>query len=448
MKDKEIKRFSTIEYMAKHRHMKEVEHSENRAAIEFQNLCNEIRQFLSTPKGVTEEERRQYSETLNQAVVGFTEARAYILNVIADRLLKLHIQAIDGYNHPYHTLAEAIFSEVVGMHVLEVIIRDTPNLEEIQVVGTHIFTVISGEVTLSPYRFEHLKEVERIQQNLVLYNNDHVNIRKRWAEVMLRDGSRVTITSHGYTSLPTLTIRFYTLRNIPLLDLTQAPIRMMSPQMYTLFNYILKARYNLVIIGPTNTGKTNLLKAFIAELPAEERLITIEGRYEMMISRDFPSRNVVEYEVSEDDYLHNSNQAFKLALRQSPQRIIHAEIRDDDANVYVRACTRGHHGSMTTVHANQIEDVPETIVDMCMLDGRGMDATRLAKRITQYVTEIGIQLKFINGRRIITRIGRLYWEDEQVKVRDWVVYDASKDEWQMNIDCIGMELPHFKEEVS
>ena len=101
---------------------------------------------------------------------------------------------------------------------------------------------------------------------------------------MLRDGSRVTITGNGYTSLPTLTIRFYTLRNIPLQQLTHAPYRMMSPLILTLLQAILTARYNLVLIGQTNTGKTNLLKALIAELPSSERLVTIEGRYEMMIS--------------------------------------------------------------------------------------------------------------------------------------------------------------------
>lgn len=265
---------------------------------------------------------------------------------------------------------------------------------------------------------------------------------------MLRDGSRVTITGHGYTSLPTLTIRFYTLRNIPLSELAEPAYRMMSPHMLMILDLILQARYNLVLIGPTNTGKTNLLKALIAELPAEERLITIEGRYEMMISRDYPNRNIIEYEINEDDYLHSSNQAFKLALRQSPQRIIHAEIRDDDANIYVRACTRGHHGSMTTVHANQLEDVPEAIVDMCMLDGRGMDATRLAKRITQFVTEIGIELQLVNGRRVITRIGRLHWNENEVRVTDWVLYDQERDDWNIYWSYIRQELPHIEEGVS
>src|SRR5690606_24293709 len=165
------------------------------------------------------------------------------------------------------------------------------------------------------------------------------------------------------------------------------------------------------------------------------------GRYEMMISRDYPDRNVVEYEINEDDYLHSSKQAFKLALRQSPQRIIHAEIRDDDANIYVRACTRGHRGSMTTVHANELEDVPEAIVDMCMLDGRAMDTRRLVKRIAQYVTEIGLQLKYVNGRRVLTRIARIGWNNDEVVVKDWARYDEQLDDWKLDWDELSRCFP-------
>ena len=41
---------------------------------------------------------------------------------------------------------------------------------------------------------------------------------------------------------------------------------------------VLQARFNIVIIGPTNSGKTHLIKALIGELPDEERIITIEGQ--------------------------------------------------------------------------------------------------------------------------------------------------------------------------
>ncbi|WP_424768864.1 ATPase, T2SS/T4P/T4SS family [Paenibacillus sp. sgz302251] len=399
------------------------------ASSEFARLADDIRSYLSAPHGLGEDERRQYGETLNRAVLGYSQEREQVLAVITDRLIRLRIHGVQSHQHPYESLAEALFAEVIGLNVLELILAGKESLEEIQVVGERIFVVQNGFTAPSVHRFNHIREVERIQQNLVLYNNDRINPRKRWAEVMLRDGSRVTMTGFGFTSCPTLTIRFYTVRSFSLETLCKPAYRTINNRVMHMLKAILDAKFNIVIIGPTNSGKTNLMKALIAELPDEERIITIESRFEMMLARDFPCKNIVEYETEEEDPYHRSDQAFKLALRQSPQRIIHAEIRDSDANIYVRSCTRGHSGSMTTVHANKLEDVPEAITDMCMLDGRGMNAERLTKRITEYVTEIGIEMCYRNGRRIVCRIGELYWEKGQTAVRDWARFDEKLDDW-------------------
>ncbi|WP_036718034.1 ATPase, T2SS/T4P/T4SS family [Paenibacillus harenae] len=399
------------------------------ANVEFARLADDMRTYLSAPHGLGEEERKRYGETLNRAVLGYSQEREQVLAVISDRLIRLRIHEATGMQHPYQSLAEALFAEVIGLNVLELILADKEGLEEIQVVGERIFIVRDGVTRPYAYRFDSVREVERVQQNLVLFNNDRINPRKRWAEVMLRDGSRVTMTGFGFTACPTLTIRFYTVRSFSLQTLSSSAYRTMNAKVMSMLKAILAARFNIVIIGATNSGKTNLMKALIAELPDEERIITIEGRFEMMLGRDFPAKNVVEYETEEDDPYHRSDQAFKLALRQSPQRIIHAEIRDVDANIYVRACTRGHSGSMTTVHANRLEDVPEAITDMCMLDGRGMNAERLTKRITRYVTEIGIEMSYLNGRRVVSRIGELFWKDGQALVRDWVKFDVMQGEW-------------------
>ncbi len=396
---------------------------------EFARLADDIRSYLSTPHGLGEDERRQYSEMLNRAVLGYSQEREQVLAVITDRLIRLRIHRLDQMQHPFQSLAEALFAEVIGLNVLELVLTDKEELEEIQVVGTSIFVVKNGRAKRSVYCFDSVREVERIQQNLVLYNNDRINPRKKWAEVMLRDGSRVTMTGFGFTASPTLTIRFYTVRSFGLGTLCHPSYRTMNEPIKAMLQSILDARFNVIIIGPTNSGKTNLMKALIAELPDEERIITIESRFEMMLGRDFPTKNVIEYTTDEEDGYHRSDQAFKLALRQSPQRIIHAEIRDLDANIYVRACTRGHSGSMTTVHANTLEDVPDAITDMCMQDGRGMDAERLAKRITQYVTEIGIEMAHLGGRRVISRIGAFGWVNGQVSISDWVKYDERVDDW-------------------
>lgn len=396
---------------------------------DFQRLAEDVRTYLAMPRGLTEEERRHYNEQLNRAVLGYAEERAHILAVISDRLLRQRIHELPGYAHPYSSLSEAIFAEVIGLNVLELVLHRREGLEEIQVVGTRIFEVRNGCSTPSLYAFESEREVERIQQNLVLYNNDRINPRKRWAEVMLRDGTRVTMTGFGFTAQPTLTLRFYTVHRFQLQSLCGSEYKTMSERMRRMLLAVLQSRFNVVVIGPTNSGKTHLLKALIGEIPDEERIITIEGRHEMMLRRDFPSKNVVEYETDEEDALHGSTQAFKLALRQSPQRIIHAEIRDDDANIYVRACTRGHSGSMTTVHANALEDVPEAITDMCMLDGRGMDSGRLTKRVAEYVTQIGVEMRMTGGHRRIVRLAEISWNNGDIVVHDWAVFDEGSGEW-------------------
>jgi pilus assembly protein CpaF len=398
----------------------------------FRRWSEEIRNELVSPRGRSEADKQLYSETLNRAVLGYEEERFKILMIIQDMLTKKRIKDLPPPGRNFSTLAEAIFAEVIGLNVLELILKEKEELEEIQVVGTHIFEVRGGTVLPSPYRMQSVRELERIQQNLVLFNGDTLNPRKRWAEVMLRDGSRVTMTGFGYTSEPTLTIRFYTVKRFSLQTLCLPAYETINEQMRIIIDSVIRSCFNMVIIGPTNSGKTNFIKAIIAEMPSHERIVTIEPRHELMLKRDFPDRNIIEYEADEQDSQHSGQQAFKLALRQSPKRICHAEIRDADANIYVRACTRGHEGSMTSVHVNHLEDVPDAIADMCMLDGRGMNALRLTKRITEYVTQIGFEMALVGGKRKIVRIGEFEYANGEVGIRDIVKYDNESGRWLMH----------------
>jgi pilus assembly protein CpaF len=397
---------------------------------EFEQCVEEIRNVLVASKGRTDQEKQQYSEALNRAVLGFEQERGQFLAIVNDQLAKKRMTHIQPPGRMYATLAEAVFAEVIGLNVLELVMKNKEGLEEIQVVGRDIYEVRNGQASPSAYKFQSIRDVERIQQNLVLFNNEVINPRKRWAEVSLKDGSRVTLTGFGFTAEPTLTIRFYTMKYFNLHTLCHSDYATMNDQMKIIVEVVLRSCFNMVVTGPTNSGKTNLIKALIAELPDCERLITIESRYELMLKRDFPSKNIIEYEVDDEDRVHAGSQAFKLALRQSPKRICHAEIRDDDANLYVRACTRGHEGSVTSVHVNALEDVPDAITDMCMMDGRGMNPDRLTKRITEYVTQIGFEMGLVDGQRKLLRIGEYEYVNDAVHVRDIVRYDYASRTWK------------------
>ncbi|MNV87264.1 hypothetical protein D3C71_1813770 [compost metagenome] len=84
---------------------------------------------------------------------------------------------------------------------------------------------------------------------------------------------------------------------------------------------------------------------------------------------------------------------------------------------------------MTTVHVSELEDVPDAIADMCMLDGRGMDSKRLTKRITEFVTHIGIEMQVVHGKRKIVRIVEYRYENECVFVTNLALYDNSTAKW-------------------
>jgi pilus assembly protein CpaF len=76
-----------------------------------------------------------------------------------------------------------------------------------------------------------------------------------------------------------------------------------------------------------------------------------------------------------------------------------------------------------------LEDAPDAIADMCMLDGRGMSPARLTKRITEYVTQIGIEMGLVDGKRKLLRIGEYIYENGEVKVRDIVRFDFASRAW-------------------
>lgn len=395
----------------------------------YEDLIVHMRAFLASYKGSEGDGQHQFSEVMHRAILGYSEDKIRLLALINDQLIKKRLHDAAPPHAQYKSLGEAVYAEIIGLGVLELVLNNKEGLEEIQVVGKRIFEVRDGTAYLSPFEFISLKEVERIQQNLLLFNHDTMGPRKKWSESMMSDGSRVTLTGYGFTGEPTITLRFYTQKHFELAMLSDPKLGTMDDAMIELVRALICAYFNLVIIGATNSGKTSLLKAMISEMPTDERLITIESRHELMLKRDFPMRNIIEYEVDEEDEHHSSEQAFKLALRQSPKRIVHAEIRDDDANVYVRACTRGHDGSMTTLHASTLEDVPETIADMCMLDQRHMNYERLTKRITQYVSQFGLHMAIVNGQRKLVRIAEYSYKNESVVVSDIALYDHALDRW-------------------
>ncbi len=127
--------------------------------------------------------------------------------------------------------------------------------------------------------------------------------------------------------------------------------------LFHLLRAMVLARFNIIVAGGTGAGKTTLLRCLLNEVPADERLVTVEDSLEIGLGRfpdlhpdhvDLEARNANVEGVGEltmDDLAIN-------ALRMNPGRLIVGEVRGDEALTLLLACTQGNDGAMCTVHAD------------------------------------------------------------------------------------------------
>src|SRR6185437_1513250 len=143
----------------------------------------------------------------------------------------------------------------------------------------------------------------------------------------------------------------------------QELLRLLAGEQYEAFMRLaVKSRKNILVSGPTGSGKTTWTKALIREIASEERLITIEDAEELVLDRH---PNHVRLFYSKDDQglaRVTPKQLLESCLRMKPDRILLAELRAEEAFDYLRNVNSGHPGSITSIHAASAELAFEQLV--------------------------------------------------------------------------------------
>jgi type IV secretion system protein VirB11 len=122
----------------------------------------------------------------------------------------------------------------------------------------------------------------------------------------------------------------------------------------------IEAKYNIIISGGTSTAKTSFLNACLKSIPNKERVITIEGVREVQLN--LPNKvHLLANEDEESPLNATILDLLKVCLRLRPDRIFVSELRGKEAYPFLRACISGHPGSLTTLHADSIDNALEQL---------------------------------------------------------------------------------------
>jgi type IV secretion system protein VirB11 len=197
------------------------------------------------------------------------------------------------------------------------------------------------------------------------------------------------------------------------LDKTETELlRLLDAQEYeTFMRLAVNARKNIVVSGPTGSGKTTWTKALIREIPGEERLITIEDAKELVLDKH---PNHVRLFYSKDDQglaRVTPKQLLESCLRMKPDRILLAELRAEEAFDYLRNVNSGHPGSITSVHAASAELAFEQLVLLVKQSRGGQELARAdIKNLLYLLVDVVIQFGVERHERYIKEI---YYQPER-----------------------------------
>lgn len=278
----------------------------------------------------------------------------------------------DGYGTllEKEELRRQMFYSIRGFDILEKYLADN-RVSEIMVIGQErIFVEQDGVIRRTDEHFATKADVYRLVEQIVAPTNRLVNEACPIVDSRLPDGSRVHIVLPPIAlEGPVITIRKFLKGGMTiqrLLEFGEFPAALTG-----VLAALVKGKYNILVSGATNSGKSSLLNALAEYIGEKERVITIEDSAELQF---FHVENLVRLETRNAN-MEGMNEVtmqdlIKASLRMRPDRIIVGEVRGAEAVSLVQALSTGHRGSFSTLHANSCKDALRRLETMILM---GMD---------------------------------------------------------------------------
>jgi len=226
----------------------------------------------------------------------------------------------------------------------------------------------------------------------------------------LDGGMRVQVMT-GVTPRPFVTIRRHRVASATLGDMVR--LGSIDSTLAAFLAASVRARKHILVTGVQRAGKTSLLRALAAEIPADERVATMESEYELWLHTLGHLRQVVPIEERQGNGERidgrpsgelTLTELMPAALRMSLSRIIVGEVRSREVMPMLQAMTNGV-GGMATLHAQTPYMVPDRIAQLCAEYGSNIN-DGLAYRLLANGVHLIVHVALIDETPIGGRIHR------------------------------------------
>ena len=323
--------------------------------------------------------------------------RAELAPVVAE-----YVRAEDPLLGPivHEQVVHELLDEIAGLGPLQPLLDD-PTVDELMVNGGQgVYVERAGrlervDVALDADTIVHL--VGRVVGPLGL----RLDRASPLVDARLADGSRL------HAVIPPLAVDgpCVTVRRFPGVPLGIGAFGLVRPALAFL-GWAVTSGANVVVSGGTSAGKTTLCNALAAAIPPSTRVVTIEETAELCL----PLPHVVRLEArpanAEGAGAVSVRDLVRAALRMRPDRIVVGEVRGGEAFDLLQACNTGHDGSLTTVHANRADAVPDRLASLALIAATGLPLAAVQSQLAT-AFDLVVHVARRSGRRRVETIGEV-----------------------------------------
>jgi pilus assembly protein CpaF len=302
-----------------------------------------------------------------------------------------------------------------------------PTVTEVMVNGggRRVFVEREGAIEPVPGRCLEVRNLTVAIKNIARACGDEISESQPLLDARLEDGSRVAAMFPPCSvDGPTLTIRKFTHRYA--LD-ELVSVGTLTRDLAEALQGCVVARRNILVSGGTGTGKTTLLNALAAGIPASDRIVLIEETSEILIDKP----NLVRFEARRAQIPLGQEvplpaisiaDLLRATLRHRPNRILVGEVRGPEAFDLLQALNTGHMGSVSTIHANSADQALTRLAHCVLTANVGLPHSAIREAIALAI-HVVVHIARAENRRVVT---------EAVTVR----YDGATDRFVLEpITC-------------
>ncbi|MGG3641483.1 ATPase, T2SS/T4P/T4SS family [Bacillus gobiensis] len=369
-------------------------------------------------------------------------ARQALKKVMQNDLPKRHKIILSTEEHIDYAL-----SEIVGLGVIEEIIKDD-SVTDISYNGTELIVNTNNE----KYVYE-----EEIDENYI------IKLIQKFANAVgkeftpknpILDASLNNLRINAvHNSLSPFGTTMALRSSKPVAVLNEENFKEFAPEyMLEFFEVAIKSRSNIIIAGETGTGKTELQKFLVKNIPFVEKIINMEDTLDSYLKVLYPDKDIHSWLTSQ---AISFTDLIKAGLRNNPVWMLISETRGKEAYEMLQAVLSGHR-IITTLHAVDARAIPKRFINMMKIGytideesvlsdiynyfhfGVHIEKAQINGKVVRYLNEV---VEFRPDNTAVTVFKQLKEGDELIPV----IGEISED-FVQRLKKFGCEIPSFGKE--